>query len=179
MEAMKKMGVVINLALPAIKWNGRKLNVLENKNGHLIEKVNINQEPTKMDAVLVTTKWDQSELKKLHKRFGHASNEKLRKLLENSKTGMTKRDKKNLEEVTEACEECFQEKQPGRRNKQTIYRSGDFNETIAIELTEWFDRRQKQKIIICHMIDEFTRLSSAVIIPNKKPESILKARMMG
>ena len=48
---------------------------------------------------------------------------------------------------------------------------------MAIDLTEWWCPTGEEKLIICHMIDEVSRLSSAKLIQNKQPETIIDVLM--
>ena len=61
--------------------------------------------------------------------------------------------------------------------KNSTMRAVSFNESVAIDLTEWWDQHSNTKIIICHMIDEYSRLSAAAMVKDKKPETILNVIM--
>ncbi len=83
--------------------------------------------------------------------------------------------KQMIHRANDKCEECPANKNRGRRNKLTTYRSQHFNESVTGDLSGWFDRQEKSKKIICYVIDEFSRLSATCFVPDKNPESILKA----
>ncbi len=83
---------------------------------------------------------------------------------------------KEIREVIEKCAACKETEKPTRKNKSTQkQRSTTFNDSIAIDLTERFDRRSQRKMIICHIIDEFSRLSSAAYVSDKTPQMIINA----
>ena len=46
-----------------------------------------------------------------------------------------------------------------------------FNDCMAMDITEW--HKGGRKVMILHMIDEFSRLSVAKFIPDKKPETVM------
>ncbi len=99
------------------------------------------------------------------------------RLLKRTKRGQKHGEKsllKRIRKVTDNCEACLKTANPASKAKNTNMRSVTFNERIAIDLSEWFDIEQKEKVIICHMIDEFLRLSSAGIIKTKEPQAVLQ-----
>ena len=52
-------------------------------------------------------------------------------------------------------------------------RSTRFNESVAVDLTDWYAPVTERKQIICHMIDDFSKLSSGGIISSKNPEEFV------
>ncbi len=100
MQALMKLGVVINLSAPAVKLSGRKLEVRETEAGHLVWILQILKADEKQEMVYQAKENPDPELnrttiRKLHQRFGHTSKEKLIQLLESaSKKGTTKETKK-------------------------------------------------------------------------------------
>ncbi len=91
------------------------------------------------------------------------------------KRRITKETKKLIEKVTETCDRCHNNKKQDRKNKMVTYRSEDFNESVSIDLTEWFDKKEGKKKVICHMIDEFSRLSAVSFISDKTPNSVMRS----
>ena len=100
---------------------------------------------------------------------------KLIQLLENAKEKLSKAIRRKVIAVVDQCEVCHKNKKQENRNKTIANRSRDFNEVMAIDLTEWYDTSNKKKFIICHMTDEFTRLSAATFVPDKNLKRILEA----
>ena len=86
----------------------------------------------------------------LHKRLGRASKEKLIQLLENSKEKLSKAIRRKAIAVVDhwQCEECHKNKKQEKRNKSIAYRSRDFSDAMAIDLTEWFDASNKKKFYL-------------------------------
>ena len=106
----------------------------------------------------------KKSLLKLHKQFGHASTERLTKLLNNAGN----RDKETmnlLSEVIQKCEICVKNKRPPPRPAVGLPLATDFNEVVAVDLHEI----EKSKLWYLHIIDEFTRFSSGAIITSKRP----------
>ena len=117
----------------------------------------------------------KKKLKTLHLKFGHASENRMKTLLDNYaplKNG--KRWKDILKQTIEGCNVCHDNKKQMRLPKVTAFRCTKFNESIAIDLSEWFDPVSEKKYILCHLIAGFSRLFSGGIIQNKKPEEVIK-----
>ena len=101
-------------------------------------------------------------LTKLHRQFGHASFERLLKLLQNA--GNTSSNvAKLLKEVVENCKICIKLKRPSPKPAVGFPLATDFNETIAVDLHEL-----DKNLWYLHIIDEFTRFSAAVIMKTKR-----------
>ena len=78
-----------------------------------------------------------NDIRSLHQRFGQTSKEKLAQLLKGVvKRGITKETGRQIEKVRDGCDQCHTNKKQENRNKLIIYRSGDFKESVAIDLTE-------------------------------------------
>ena len=75
-----------------------------------------------------------------------------------------------IEQTIDDCEVCKDEADRSRRPNNTTIRAVEFNESVAIDLTEWWNEKDKSKHIPCHMVDEYSRLSVAEMIEDKKPE---------
>ncbi len=177
------MGYGYQPGIAGMKLRGKKMEVRETYTGHLIWRLQILEADGKKEMVLQIKdndkeKWTNNKILKIHQRFGHASKEKLTQLIKSSEeTSISSAVKKLIHRTVEECEVCHANKNQGRRNKSVLYRNQDFNEGVAIDLTEWFDKEENTKRMICHMVDKFSRLSVACFIPNKKPESVIKAIM--
>ncbi len=123
---------------------------------------------------------ETSHIKKVHVKFGHAKPYKMQRLLENSfMFANMKKTKLQLliEKAVESCDICYEEKKQDRKPKNSTIRAVSFNESVAIDLTECWDQHSSEKIVICHMVDEYSRLSTAAIVKDKKPETILNVIM--
>ena len=108
------------------------------------------------------------QVERLHKQFGHAWTENLKRLIKNTgeqDAGLMK----IIDEVVQACDVCRKYKKPVPRPTVGLSRAEDFNHSVALDLHElgpnlWY----------LHMIDEFTRFSNAVLIREKYPVVIIR-----
>ena len=124
------------------------------------------------EALLINenaSKADQKKiLIKLHKQFGHASADRLKRLLESAGTHDTEVFN-TLKEVVDNCETCFKFQRPVPKPAVGFPLATDFNETVAVDLHEldtnkWY----------LHIIDEFTRFSAGAIITSKQSSVFVK-----
>ena len=86
-------------------------------------------------------------IKKLHHKFGHAKPHKLVRLIEHS--NMFREMPKTkigaiVDAVVDGCGVCLDEGTRDRRPKNSTLRAVEFNETVAIDLTEWWDEKEKR-----------------------------------
>ena len=105
---------------------------------------------------------------KLHRQFGHASELKLTKLIQDSKI----EDKEFIECIKEVCNECeickeYQAAPP--RPAVSLPLATKFNEVVCLDLKEYVHN----KVWILHMIDAATRYSQAKLIKTKRKEEIV------
>ena len=106
---------------------------------------------------------------KLHRQFAHASKEKLKELVKNSKF----KDNEFLSiinEVCENCEVCKKFKRPPLRPIVSMPLGKHFNDTVTLDLKEHVHNESW----VLHLIDCFSRYSAARIIKSKKQEVIIK-----
>jgi Reverse transcriptase (RNA-dependent DNA polymerase) len=95
-----------------------------------------------------------TELRRLHRRFGHPSADRLHTVLERS--GHDDIDKKTLERLTKLCEHCQKHgKSPGRFKFTLRDENIDFNHSIYVDIM-YIDNQP-----ILHVIDEATRFQAA------------------
>ena len=88
----------------------------------------------------------------------------------------TKQIKKEISEVFYKCIPCRETDRPKTTRKaHEKARSNIFNNSIAIDLTEWYIRKKQNNTMLCHIIDEISRISSAKIVPDKNAETIIRA----
>ena len=104
---------------------------------------------------------------KLHRQFGHASGDKLVKLVENSKVN-DKEFIKCVKEVSENCELCELYKRAPLKPVVSLPLSETFNEVVCLDLKEL------KKSWILHMIDAASRYSAARIIKKKDKDTVIK-----
>ena len=107
--------------------------------------------------------------KKLHTQLGHASTERIIKLVKDA----GKNDPKFLEEIDKVgqnCDICKRYKKTPPRPSVTFPLAQVFNETVAMDLKVY---NHNNNIYFLHVIDHATRYSAASVIRSKKAEVIV------
>ncbi len=116
----------------------------------------------------MTTREKHKVLLKLHKQFGHASVEKLQKLLVAAGNNDSECIK-ILEDIVTHCETCIRHSKPTPKPAVALPMASTYNETVAIDLHEL-----EPGVWYLHVIDHYTRFSAGSIIATKKPREIAK-----
>ena len=117
-------------------------------------------------------KYDSKQaLTKLHKNYGHASVDKLYRILAHA--GAPSSIRKHIESVVQDCEVCFEHQKPPNKPKTGGWLTNGFNDIVFMDLSEYMF--ENAKTIICHMIDGFTNLSYAELVPSKAAKDALNA----
>ena len=105
---------------------------------------------------------------KLHRQFGHPSQEKLLNLIKNA--GITDGDLKlEIIKVSETCDICMKHRKPMPRPVVSLPLATKFNSTVAMDLKKW------NKVYFLVLVDVATRYTQARVVVNKTPSSIIKA----
>ncbi|XP_067658382.1 uncharacterized protein [Haliotis asinina] len=170
-QSLKKAGTKLDLGTDKAEMFNKPVTLNLTSSGHYcveisgnrahIESHNIDQE------ILVIEETASKEekkiiMKKLHKQFGHASKEHLRKLIQNA--GVIDKETISLiDEVCNECEICQQYKRQPPKPAVGLPLASDFNETVAVDLHQLEDR-----VWYVHVIDLFTRFSSGAIMGSKE-----------
>ncbi len=164
---------------------GQKLKAINNASGHFVLETkleaNANQETHECVFQFSTESNEQIKrlaiINKLHVKFGHAQTHQLIRMLENSEYLKEfkghKIEAKEIESVVGNCKMCWERKCRQNRPRNCVKRATMFNDCKAMDITEWFNKMNGTKILILHIVDEFSRLSVAKFIPDKKPESVM------
>ena len=180
-ESLTKAKTKICFDKHIITFLGEKVPLTLSGTGHyllpLTTKCAMTLEPKakcRLNINLVSENVTKQEMAlKLHRQFAHCSAERLIKLLKSA--GDPWRNDhdlfKEIEKLDDTCEICKQYKKPKPRPVVGLPSATRFNEKIAMDLK--FSEGQ----IILHLIDHATRFSVATSVPNKKPESIVKAML--
>ena len=125
-----------------------------------------------IEKVLIFEECDDQAMKnkieKLHRQFGHATSENMRRLFANAEK-LNEQISHMIDVVTSDCKTCKLYKKPVPRPVVGISRATDFNHTVAMDL-----HQLENNLWYFHMIDEFTRYSNAVIIKSKSSSLIVK-----
>ena len=129
-------------------------------------KYNITLSVNEIDKLSKTEK--MTKVLKLHRQFGHASEDKLLKLVKNSSI----KDKEFLHligEVCNTCDICREYKAAPLKPIVSLPLAEKFNDVVCLDLKEYVHN----KVWILHMIDAATRYSQARLITSKKKEVIV------
>lgn len=174
-SSLKKAGTVLDLKNDKVTMFGSPVCLECTSSGHYcvnILKANDKTCENELEEVLEFTEMTQKEkmkaLDKLHKQFGHASVDRLSKLLINAGTS----DQETIEllrSVCEKCEICIVNKKPVPRPAVGLPLATQFNETVAVDLHEL-----EHGIYYLHIIDEFTRFSAGSIMRSKRSSEFVK-----
>uniref|UniRef100_A0AAV2MIZ9 Integrase catalytic domain-containing protein n=1 Tax=Knipowitschia caucasica TaxID=637954 RepID=A0AAV2MIZ9_KNICA len=117
----------------------------------------------------MSTKEKRKVLLKLHKQFGHASAERLQKLIQSS--GNTDQDCPIiLQETIRDCEICQRYSRSKPKPAVGLPLASQYNETVAMDLHEL-----EPGVWYLHIIDHFTRFSAGNIVRTKKPSEIVNS----
>ena len=176
---MKKTGTLIDFSKSKVQMFGLDQKVIITKNGHIclpLSKTFISDSSGEtsypvffsdnLDGIDAQTR--KKKAVKLHEQFAHARSERLIKLLKDG--GVTDKEFfKCIEDVEKKCVICQQYKRPPPKPVVCFPRARSPNINIAMDLKAFGEKH------LAHFIDHFTRFSAGVIIPNKKPETVLKA----
>ncbi|XP_064629342.1 uncharacterized protein LOC135488628 [Lineus longissimus] len=144
--------------------------VLVTQNGSDLfqEQLIMEEEALKTEVMQVIELQDaqrqKAKLIKIHKQFGHASADRLQKLLISA--GMKNPEIfQMLTDVVKECETCQMYRKVPPKPAVGLPLATDFNQTVAVDLHE-LDRN----IWYLHIIDEFTRFSAGAIVKRKLPQ---------
>jgi transposase InsO family protein len=106
-------------------------------------------------------------LVKLHKQFGHATADRLERLLKS--TGEKYVDTLGmLQDIVDSCEVCSKYKRPSPRPVVGLPLASTYNETVALDL-----HQLEKNVWYLHIIDEFSRFSAACVVKSKQSSEIV------
>ncbi len=108
-------------------------------------------------------------LLKLHKQFGHASADRLQRLIQSS--GNKDKDCFTiLQQIVFDCEICQKYKRTKPKPAVGLPMASEYNETVAVDLHEL-----EPGVWYLHIIDHFTRFSTGNIVKTKKSSEIVNS----
>ena len=116
------------------------------------------------------------KVKKIHDQLGHPAKPTFIKML---KLSSLMGDEQNgflydfINKLYESCSTCIQFSKSKPRPKVGPPLATRFNQTVSIDLKVW----PKHNVIILYIADNFTRFMQAHIIPDKRPENVIKVLM--
>ena len=171
-SSLKKLDALIDIKNDRAQILGKDIDLKQTSSGHYcLDICQTKESSNDVSKILLTEKvTSKSDVVKLHKQFGHATAENLRKLLTNS--GISDKNVlKLVDEVVDNCLPCITHKRRPARPAVGLPRAYDFNHQVAMDL-----HQLEPKLWFMHIIDEFSRYSNAIIIRHKD-ESVIKVFM--
>ena len=112
----------------------------------------------------------KTALTKLHKQFGHRPKQSFINLLQSAES-WTEDMSEILDKIIEGCEGCIKRRRNPDKPAVAMAMATEFNEKVAMDLKIWNGK------YILYMIDMWSRLTVAVVIPRKKPSDVIEAIM--
>ena len=165
---------MINIRKDHVMMFGQKVNIQTTSTGYYCVNImrNDNESNCEENIILVVNSNmkrsdKRNALLKLHKQFGHASQEKLLNLLKTA--GMVNQETKYLlKDIYKKCAICSKFTHPKMKPIVGFNLINDFNQVIALYFHElgpglWY----------LHMIDLYCRLSMVVVIHSKQVDVII------
>ena len=178
-QSLKKAGMIIDFKHDTAFFLNQKLPLSVTSTGHYILPItqyslmlSQNVKSVNLTFTMATENKSKTEIAlKLHRQFAHAPAPRIVKLLKSAQDPWCS-DKDlfdALDDVSSNCETCRRYKTPLPRPVVGLPMATKFQETVAMDIKHYDGQN------ILHIIDHATRLSTAKRIPNKRPETIVKA----
>ena len=177
-EHMKKIGIALDMSNDTATVKGKKLDVNTTSAGHFTvslfggnDEIDDNQVMNEVMAVQLIDGDEKKKLKmltKLHRQFAHRPKLVFVNLLKTAGQWDESFDPL-IDKIINGCEGCILRKRNNDRPAVAMTMANDFNQVVSLDL------KIRGDTIILYMIDIFTRYTLATTIPNKNPESVVKA----
>ena len=178
-SSMKKANMKLNFEDDTIAAFGNDIPLITTSSGHyavpITKPVQIANKLERGSISNVTlsvidVKTDKEIAIKLHRQFAHPTENRLLNLVNNAGHPWANNVnlKNEIKTISKDCETCKVYKKPPPRPVVGLPTATTFKETVAMDLKFYNGN------ILLHMIDHATRLSASSVIPNKKPETIVK-----
>ena len=163
LKTMSDIGFLINFSSSQLFLGKTEIIMHKTPTGHLTVDL---VPKTEEVSFLASKEIDQKELRKLHRQFGHCSN-----LLKNAGYDVGKLSV-ILEEIVKKCEICDHFGRSKSNPVVSLPLASDFNEVVALDLHQL---ESKPGLWYLHVIDVFTRYSEAMLIQDKRAETVVMA----
>ena len=143
-----------------------------------VSEVMVNEEKGNDKSSLVPKIWEQDkekkgkQIKKIHDQLAHPNIKVFTKMIQTS-GGYDMETKEIIGRLYEECSTCLKFGKGKIKPKICTPLSQEVNSTVALDLKLW----PKFNTIILYITDLFSRYTQGVIIPDKKPESVIRAFM--
>lgn len=174
--SLEKAGTVLDMENDSVVMLKQPVPLELTSSGHYcvdIRDENTTESCNENEVLIVTaemsTKEKQKVLVELHKQFGHASAERLLRLIQSS--GNTDEQcAVILQEIVRDCDICQRYCKTKPRPAVGLPLASEYNETVAMDLHE-----MDPNVWYLHIIDHFTRFSVRSIVKTKKAAEIVNS----
>lgn len=174
LQTMKKLGLHMNFETDQIEIGGTTYNLEMTSTGHYTLQISPSgfcSDDCIVNTVNTVTDSKDVDLKnkalKLHKRFAHASSQRIITLLRYA--GQSNTDLEHeLEQIDKSCDFCLKHSRAAPRPVVSLPLANEFNELIAMDL------KQIQGTWVLHCLDYLTRFSAAHVVKEKDPNEIIE-----
>lgn len=176
---MKKQGMILYMLEDKAEVRGKMMSLSTTSAGHYLLPLNNNAEEETCYNInevcvvnLKTANTDEKEsaLEKLHKQFGHRPKQNFLELLKAAEVYSDDMSK-IIDKIIDGCEGCIKRKRNPDRPVVAMPMASEFNEKVAIDLKIWNGK------YILYMVDMWSRLTIAAVIPRKKPGDVVNMIM--
>ncbi|XP_061906336.1 uncharacterized protein LOC133659674 [Entelurus aequoreus] len=185
-SSLKKAGTVLDMENDRAVMFKQQIPLEFTSSGHYcvdIRDKNSTTQQMKDDVILAATAEDEvltvtenmssaekrKILLKLHKQFGHASADRLQRLIQSS--GNKDKDCLTiLQQIVHDCDICQRYSKAKPRPAVGLPLATEYNETVAVDLHEL-----EPGVWYLHVIDQFTRFSAGSIVKTKKASEMVNA----
>lgn len=161
LQDMDNLGIHFNnLTNRVTHENSKQSTLVTRQNGHPFIEWN----------PLLQCFFTEQELRRLHRRFGHPSTDKLMNFLKRADENNLKSNTRSiLQNIVKSCTACQLYAQKPRRFKFTIRENKEFNHTVYVDIF-YIDNHP-----ILHVVDEATNYQAAKWLRRVNTESVWKA----
>ena len=164
-----------------LRKSGETVRMEETSSGHLVIDLGKNLKKDKKEAIKQlflmkkNKQYNMKDLKKLHRVFGHPSEEKLKKLIDDA--GIDDPPiSRILKKIHETCRICQKYRKRQSRPKTALPKARTLNEAVSLDLKPLSslleDPQDKRQIV--YIMDEFSRFTVGKISKSKEPEAVAK-----
>ena len=172
--AMVKSNMVIDMANNTIDMFNNKVDMVKVPSGHsaiVIKPYNMEKRDEFFSFVAVpeNEKYDLKRIRHIHEQLGHPSQTTMEVMFKTTNI-IDENIKSLITQIYKSCAICLIHRKTKARPKVSAPIAQNLNDTVCMDLKIW----PKRGVIILYIIDVFSRFTSAFIVPDKRPESIIK-----
>ena len=164
-----------------LRKSGETIHMEETSTGHLVINLSKDLKKDKDEAVKElflmkkNREYNMKSLKKLHRVFGHPTEDKLKKLMDDA--GIEDPNiSRILKRIQECCRICQKYRKKQSRPKTGLPKARTLNEAVSLDLKPVSslveDSSDKRHIV--YMMDEFSRYTAGAISKSKEPVDVAK-----